>query len=246
MVAGATVAALMLMGWIGLWAAGVIKVKTADGILVVQVNEPNAEVFVDGDRVTVTWSDGGKKAEIHVKPGARKVDVKKDGFSADGTDLTFRDGDRVVFMARLLPEPHVTNAGQPAPDTKKPDTPPDHGKPDPPAETAQSAGDKKTLHAGMVFEGTKTWTKKDAVLPPGSIRQIRLTITEVDGPAFKGVYSAGDREPTTWSWEATGEFRARKIRWTNSDGGVMEGKFEGETLEGDAGNGVFRMKLVDK
>ena len=52
-IAGAAVC-LLLAGLAVLWAGGVFKVKTADGILVVQVNEPNAEVFVDGNRVTVT------------------------------------------------------------------------------------------------------------------------------------------------------------------------------------------------
>ena len=131
-IAGAAVC-LLLAGLAVLWAGGVFKVKTADGILVVQVNEPNAEVFVDGDRVTVTWSDGGKKAEIHVKPGTRKVEVKKDGFSVDGTDLTFRDGDRVVFTARLLPEPRVAKADQPAPEKPSPPNTPPEKSPPPPA-----------------------------------------------------------------------------------------------------------------
>ena len=111
LIGGAAAACLLLLVLGGLWAAGVFKVKTADGILVVQVNEPNAEVFVDGERVTVTWGDGGKRAEVHVKPGTRKVEVKKDGFGVDGKELTIKDGDREVFLARLLPG------------TKQPDAP---------------------------------------------------------------------------------------------------------------------------
>src|SRR5207237_1223987 len=49
--AGVGVAAV-LMGLACLWAAGVFRVKTADGsVLVVEVNEPNPDVFVDGDKV---------------------------------------------------------------------------------------------------------------------------------------------------------------------------------------------------
>ncbi len=132
-------ACLLVAGLAALWAGGAFKVKTADGVLVVQVNEPNAEVFVDGDRVTVTWSDGGKKAEIHVKPGTRKVEVKKDGFGVDGTDLTFRDGDRVVFTARLVPE-QVAKADAPPPAILPP--PPDTKKPDP-SPVAGAADDDK-------------------------------------------------------------------------------------------------------
>ncbi len=124
---------MLLLGLVVLWAGGVFKVKTADGILVVQVNEPNAEVFVDGDRMTVSWNDGGTKAEIHVKPGTRKVEVKKDGFGVDGTDLTFRDGDREVFTARLLPE-QVAKADQPPQEKPAPpDVPPEKSPPPPDA-----------------------------------------------------------------------------------------------------------------
>ena len=93
LLAGAGVG-LLLTGLLVLWAVGVFKVKTPDGILVVQVNEPNAEVYVDGARMTVSWNDGETKAEIHVKPGSRKVEVKKDGFTVDSEELTFKDGDR--------------------------------------------------------------------------------------------------------------------------------------------------------
>jgi predicted Zn finger-like uncharacterized protein len=122
---------LLLAGLLVLWAVGVFKVKTPDGILVVQVNEPNAEVYVDGARMTVSWNDGGTKAEIHVKPGSRKVEVKKDGYSVDGKELTFKDGDKEVFTARLIPdEPRMAKVDapppeqpSPSPDAKKPDTP---------------------------------------------------------------------------------------------------------------------------
>jgi serine/threonine protein kinase len=127
---GGAAAALMLMGLIGLWAVGVFRVKTASGVLFVQVNEPNAEVFVDGERMTVSWNNGGTKAEIHVKPGTRKVEVKKDGFSVAGKELTFKDGNTEVFTARLLPAPRVAKADRPPLDTKKPDTPPVAGAAD--------------------------------------------------------------------------------------------------------------------
>jgi sulfatase modifying factor 1 len=148
-------AALMLMGLIGVWAVGVFRVKTADGILVVQVNEPNAEVFVDGDRMTVSWNEGGTKAEIHVKPGARKVEVKKDGFSAAGKDLTFKDGDREVFTARLIPEErHMAKAGAPPPE-KSPPPPAPVGTGENPADVTNSIGMKlKLIKPGTFLMGS--------------------------------------------------------------------------------------------
>ncbi len=102
---GAAVVVLALAGLIGLWAAGVFRVKTADGVLVVHVNEPNADVYVDGDRMTVSWAEGGKNAVIRVRPGTRKVEVKKDGFTAFGEEVTLEDGGNLVVTARLDPTP---------------------------------------------------------------------------------------------------------------------------------------------
>jgi WD40 repeat protein len=111
-------AAVILLGLAGLWAAGVIRVKTADGsVLVVEVNEPNPDVFVDGEKVTVTWGDGGKRAEVGIRPGTRKVEVKKDGFTAYGEEVEFQEGKRRVLTARLdragaAPAPKEANAGE--------------------------------------------------------------------------------------------------------------------------------------
>jgi WD40 repeat protein len=98
-------ACVLLVVLIGLWASGIFRVKTRDGVLVVEVNEPNADVYVDGEQVTVTWGDGGKKAEIHVKPGTKRVEVKKDGFSAHGEEVALEDGGRRLIAARLEPTP---------------------------------------------------------------------------------------------------------------------------------------------
>jgi hypothetical protein len=92
LIGGAVTTCVLLIGLVGLWASGVFKVKTKDGIIVVEVNEPNAEVYVDGEKVTVTWGDGGKKAEIGVRPGTRKIEVKKDGFTAHGEEVFLVDG----------------------------------------------------------------------------------------------------------------------------------------------------------
>ncbi len=89
----------------GLWAAGVFRVRTTEGTLVVEVNEPNPEVYVDGEKVTVTWKSEGLKAEIGVKPGTRDVVVKKDGFRVYGKEVTLEKGGREVLVATLEPNP---------------------------------------------------------------------------------------------------------------------------------------------
>jgi Protein kinase domain len=98
-VIAAAVVVLALAIW--LVVGVVIKVMTTEGVLVVEVNEPNAEVFVDGKKVTVTWGDGGKKAEIRLRRGTHNVEVKKDGFTVDGKHVALKDGDRQIFEAKL-------------------------------------------------------------------------------------------------------------------------------------------------
>jgi formylglycine-generating enzyme required for sulfatase activity/serine/threonine protein kinase len=85
-----------------LWAA-VFRVSTADGILVVEVNEPNPDVYVDGEKITVTWQNGGVKAEVEAKPGTRNVELKKDGFRVYGQEVTLEDHGRTLLVARLEP-----------------------------------------------------------------------------------------------------------------------------------------------
>lgn len=128
-------AVIVLIVGVAAWlAAGTLfKLKTKEGVLVLEVNEPNAEVFVDGERVTVTWGAGGKKAELRVKPGTRKVEVKKEGFTAHGEKVTPEDGGHSVLTARLYkvaaPPPEIERKEEPPPPAEKADAkrPPANG-----------------------------------------------------------------------------------------------------------------------
>jgi serine/threonine protein kinase len=101
---GGIAAAVLLIGLLGLWAGGMFRVKTPEGTLVVEVNVPNPDVYVDGRRVTVSWDEGGKKAEIRVPAGAREVKVTKDGFAAFGKRVELSDRGSRVLRAWLEPQ----------------------------------------------------------------------------------------------------------------------------------------------
>jgi serine/threonine protein kinase/formylglycine-generating enzyme required for sulfatase activity len=97
---------VLLLGLVTAWASGVFSVKTKDGVIVLQGLPDKAEVFVDGEKVNVTWPGGGSPAEITVPPGKRGVQVKKDGFQVFGPELgvvSVASGEKTPLTIRLVP-----------------------------------------------------------------------------------------------------------------------------------------------
>jgi hypothetical protein len=99
-------------------------------VLIVEVNEPDAEVYVDNEGPkNVAWvrrqaknppkpgKGAGKgppppsdwyEADVSIKPGSRKVEVRKEGFTADPEGprpVTLKDGDRPRLGFRLVEFP---------------------------------------------------------------------------------------------------------------------------------------------
>ena len=56
----AGIAAGVLFLGLLLWVA-IFRVRTKEGILVVEVNEPNPDVFLDDNKFTVTWARQAKR-----------------------------------------------------------------------------------------------------------------------------------------------------------------------------------------
>ena len=67
--------------------AGIFRVQTADGTLVLTVDDPNVTVMVDGQKALVKPGADGKTLEISVDPGDHKLVVK----TADGVQLKVDD-----------------------------------------------------------------------------------------------------------------------------------------------------------
>ena len=97
-------------------AASSWRIKTPEGILIVNVDEPDADVYVDGHKAVVTWDEGRKKAEIKVKPGTNEVQVKvvKQGFEMEGGEVTLKVQGRRVFNAKLIRKPPAAEPPTPA------------------------------------------------------------------------------------------------------------------------------------
>jgi hypothetical protein len=81
-----------------------VNVGRGRAILVIQVNEPYPEVYLDRKKVAVPWRNGGKTAEIDVKAGRRYVELTKVGFSFYAEALPVREGGRELIQAKLRRE----------------------------------------------------------------------------------------------------------------------------------------------
>ena len=104
LIAGVAVVVLaLILG--GLAASGAFKVKTKDGIIVLENLPPDAEVTVDGGRVTLQTIDGEPFA-ISIAAGKKKrLQVKKAGFTTFGEEVEIDAGGRRFIAVRLEPLP---------------------------------------------------------------------------------------------------------------------------------------------
>jgi hypothetical protein len=73
--------------------ATVFRIRTAEGILVVMVDDPAVKVRVDGEELIVT---GTGPQEFRYRPGRHQVSATKDGASVLEKVVTIRRGDREI------------------------------------------------------------------------------------------------------------------------------------------------------
>jgi eukaryotic-like serine/threonine-protein kinase len=99
----AAAALVLLAGGLAAWAGNVLRVKTAEGTLVIEVNDPSVKVSVDGSEVTIT---GAGLAELKVRAGHHRVLATKDGSEVRNELIEIeRDGKKLVKVT-LEPATH--------------------------------------------------------------------------------------------------------------------------------------------
>jgi serine/threonine protein kinase len=101
---------LLIFGLFTLWLGGVFKVNTPDGVIVVENVPRDADVVVDGNKITFTWPVAAKPLEIRAVPGRHKVQVQKEGVTLLGEEVEIAAGGRQSIKVRLEPLP-VAAAG---------------------------------------------------------------------------------------------------------------------------------------
>jgi serine/threonine protein kinase len=95
---GAGLVAVLLISLVAWWASSGVRVKTKDGVIVLNDLPAEAEVLVDGDKVTVTWDKEGKKAGISIKPGTHKIVVSlNDKTTVIGEQIEVISGGTIAF-----------------------------------------------------------------------------------------------------------------------------------------------------
>ena len=106
------IAAVLFLGCAIAWAAVVFRVKTRNGVIVLDNVPQNAVVEVDGDRITVTPT-GGQPVKIEVQPGKHGVVVKRGEDVLLGESVAIASGRE--FKLSVRPEPHVVSGPEIAP-----------------------------------------------------------------------------------------------------------------------------------
>jgi WD40 repeat protein/predicted Ser/Thr protein kinase len=144
------VALLVAIGLGALAAAGVLQVKTKEGTIVVEDLPADAEVLVDGERVTVQLPGEGKPIEIRVAPGKRKLEIRAAGFKIESQDVSLAAGEKKPIRMRLEPLP--------APAPKTVTVPPKAGpQPAPDAPAVAAAPALEALQRGGVPPEALAW-----------------------------------------------------------------------------------------
>jgi serine/threonine protein kinase len=95
---------ILVLGLFVAWMSGV-KVKTPDGVIVLEKVPKDSEILVDGSKITFAWPGGGKPVEIRAVPGQHRVEVSKDGFQTFGAEVAIKTGGSEVVTVRLEPVP---------------------------------------------------------------------------------------------------------------------------------------------
>jgi serine/threonine protein kinase len=100
--AGLGVAVLLLV-FAGLWAGGVLRVKTQDGTIVLDNLPPEADVTVDDEKVTLKTMDGNTYAVSIAAGKKQRLKVKKDGVTLFGEEVQIDAGGQRTITLRYEP-----------------------------------------------------------------------------------------------------------------------------------------------
>src|SRR5207249_11793432 len=89
------------------WAATVLRISTSQGTLIVEVDDPQVQLTVDGEEIAIR---GVGPQEIRVRPGEHRIQAMKDGkpVPVDKDLVTIsRGGKQIVRVRQEIAKPEV-------------------------------------------------------------------------------------------------------------------------------------------
>ena len=94
-----------IFGVLALLAGIIISLRTKDGTLIVEVNQPDAMVQVldQEGQVEISRKGVNGKVTINVDPGKHRLKVVKDGFTTYGQEFAIENNGQMQITARLEP-----------------------------------------------------------------------------------------------------------------------------------------------
>lgn len=107
---GAIASGILAASLICAWAAGILRLKTQSGVLVIENVPEDASLFIDGDRITARWPGGGAPLEVSVPQGNHGVIVKKDAFTTFGDVVTVEANGRQSIRVSLVPVSRIATS----------------------------------------------------------------------------------------------------------------------------------------
>ncbi len=165
----------------------IVSLKTKDGTLIVEVDQPDAMVQVldAAGKVEISQKGGKGLVSISVDPGKHRLQIEKDGFTVFGQDFEMKSGGKTPIKAKLVPleeKPAMVGA-KPAP---------------------VPAGENKLL--AFQTPGFDKWVKEVAALPAEEqVEVVSKKLVELN-PGFDGKVMGyhGERNPTIEGSVVTG------------------------------------------
>lgn len=132
-------------GVAALLAAIIFTLKTPDGTIIVEINEPDArvEVLSDKNQIEVTRQSDTKPITISLDPGKHRLKVHKDGFELFTEEFSIEAAGKKTISAKL-----VANKAEPVPKLA----------------ISQRAAAKRLIEMGCVLRGFVSGVRNDGIL----------------------------------------------------------------------------------
>ena len=98
---GALAVVLLVLGGAAFFGGAIFKINTKAGIVVLEINEPGAEVVVDGKKITITRAGDQEPVRIDVDEGTHQLMVVKGGFETFTKQFSLKSGKSETIKVRL-------------------------------------------------------------------------------------------------------------------------------------------------